>query len=237
MTFTLVGHRGALALEPENTLRSFGRAVAEGADAIELDLRLTKDGHLVIMHDADVDRTTNGSGTIAEMTLSEVKRLDAGLGETIPTFDEVLDLIELPMQAELKSTDATRAALDTIRRRNLFDRITVVSFSAEILRETIEYVPEARTGLISSRAPQDTVDQAVGMGIPLLCLGLADLDAEFVEMCHQHGLEVLGWTANDADQLLRALRIGTDAVTSDFPGLLRESNETIPEVGQLLAAR
>ena len=237
MTFTLVGHRGAMGLEPENTLRSFRRAVEEGANAVELDLRLTSDGHLVILHDADVARTTNGKGEVAQLTLAEVRALDAGEGEVIPTFDEVLDAVDVPVQAEIKSADAARAALDTIRERSLFDRITVTSFSADILEAALEYVPEANAGLISSGAPRDSIDRADAMGITLLCLGLAELDAEFVELCHGRGLDVIGWPANDSDQLLHALRVGLDGVTSDFPGLLRESSERIPEVGQLLADR
>ncbi|WP_020579469.1 glycerophosphodiester phosphodiesterase [Actinopolymorpha alba] len=237
MTFTLVGHRGAMGLEPENTLRSFRRAVEEGADAIELDLRLSADGQLVILHDSDVERTTDGKGKVAEMTLAEIKALDAGEGESIPTFDEVLDSVALPIQAEIKAPDAARAALDTIRDRGLFDRITVTSFSADIIRATIEYLPEVRTGLISSRARRESVDLAREMGVPLLCLGLAELDAEFVELCRQERLEVIGWPANDENQLVHALRIGADGVTSDFPGLLRDSSRRVPEVETLLANR
>lgn len=237
VTFTLVGHRGAMGLEPENTLRSFRRAVIEGADAIELDLRVSLDGHLVILHDADVSRTTDGEGNVAEMTLAEIKDLDAGQGESIPTFDEVLDAVDLPIQAEIKAFDAARAAVDTIRDRNLVDRITVTSFSADILRETLDYFPDVRAGLISSRAPRESVDQARAMGIDVLCLGLASLDEKFVDLCRREGLEVIGWPANDADQLLHALRIGTAGATSDFPGLLQESIRDIPEVTTLLAAR
>jgi glycerophosphoryl diester phosphodiesterase len=97
-----IGHRGAAGLEPENTLRSFSRATVEGADAVELDLRLTRDDHLVVLHDAMVDRTTDGSGPAAGMTLEELKRLDAGLGERVPTFEETLEVTDLPIYAELK---------------------------------------------------------------------------------------------------------------------------------------
>jgi glycerophosphoryl diester phosphodiesterase len=236
-SFVVVGHRGAMGLEPENTLRSFRRAVREGADAIELDLRLSKDGHLVILHDSDVARTTDGNGEIAHLDLTEVKALDAGQGESIPTFDEVLDAVDLPVQAEIKAADAARAALDTIRDRKLVDRVTVTSFSAEIVRASLDYLPGVKTGLISSHAGTDELEQARELGVDVLCAGLDELEPEFVERCHRAGFAVIGWLANDADQLLSALRAGADGVTSDHPGLLQDSRGRIPEIGTILENR
>lgn len=96
LTFLTIGHRGVMGVEPENTLRSFIRAEQSGMDAIELDLHLSKDGALVVMHDADVDRTTDGNGPIADKTLAELRELDAGGGERVPVFDEVLDAVRAP---------------------------------------------------------------------------------------------------------------------------------------------
>jgi glycerophosphoryl diester phosphodiesterase len=237
VTFTLVGHRGALGLEPENTLRSFRRAVAEGAHAVELDLRLTSDGHLVILHDADVKRTTDGNGPIASMTLAEVQSLDAGQGERIPTFTEVLDEIGVPLQAEIKAAEACRPALDVIRRRGLVDQITVTSFSAEIVHETRSLLPQVRTGLISSHARSELVDTGRTLGVRAVCPGLAELDAEFVRTCHAEGFEVFTWPVNDVDGILRALRAGADAVTTDFPDVLVDACRRVPDVRDLLAGR
>lgn len=223
MTFTLVGHRGAMGLEPENTLRSFLRAEREGADEIELDLWLSKDRQLVILHDGNVERTTNGTGDVAAMTLAEIKQLDAGLGETVPTFDEVLDAVELPIQAEIKTTDAARAVIDTIRDRRLLDRIIVTSFHADILAAAKEYLPDVRTGLIYSGAPADSVEVAKSLGAGLLCLGFGKLEAELVEQAHREDLGVIAWPVNDTERLAAAREIGVDGVTTDFPGLLREA--------------
>ncbi|MGW3405784.1 glycerophosphodiester phosphodiesterase, partial [Streptomyces zhihengii] len=109
MTFLTIGHRGVMGVEPENTLRSFVRAEQCGMDAIELDLHLTKDGALAVMHDADVDRTTDGSGAVADKTLAELRQLDAGGGERVPVFDEVLDAVSAPLQAEIKDVAAAHA--------------------------------------------------------------------------------------------------------------------------------
>ena len=93
-----------MGTEPENTLRSFVAAQQAGLDLIELDLHLSKDGALVVMHDTDVDRTTDGTGPIAEKTLTELRALDAGRGERVPVFEEVLDAVRSPLQAEIKDT-------------------------------------------------------------------------------------------------------------------------------------
>jgi len=237
MTFTLVGHRGAMGLEPENTLRSFRRAVALGADAVELDLRVSRDGHLVILHDADVDRTTDGDGPVSEMSLAELRQLDAGLGERIPTFTEVLDEIELPIQAEIKSPKAGRLALDLIRERELLGRITVTSFSPEIIADVLSYEPKTRTGLITSRADGDFLARALELGTSLVCVGLDNLDREFVDRCHRDGLEVIGWPVNDVGRLLHVLRAGADGITSDVPSLLADASSQNAEVAELLEAR
>src|SRR3712207_3859497 len=101
-----IGHRGAAGLEPENTLRSFQRAACEGADALELDLRVTRDRRLVVLHDATVDRTTDGTGPVSELELAELKELDGSMGEKVPTLTEVLEATALPIHAELKVVEA-----------------------------------------------------------------------------------------------------------------------------------
>ena len=112
MIAKIMGHRGAPADEPENTLRSFRRALAVGVAAVELDVQLTKDGRLAVIHDETLDRTTNGRGPVQDFTLAELKRLDAGRGEPVPSLEEVFDLVqgqahlvvELPLDQDRKST-------------------------------------------------------------------------------------------------------------------------------------
>ncbi|GAB3409711.1 glycerophosphodiester phosphodiesterase [Flindersiella endophytica] len=223
MTFTVVGHRGAMGLEPENTLRSFLRAEREGVDEIELDLWLSKDGQLVILHDGNVERTTNGTGDVAGMTLAEIKQLDAGLGESVPTFDEVLDVVTVPIQAEIKTMDAARAAIDTIRDRGLLDRITVTSFHADVLSVAKEYLPEVRTGLIYSGAPAESVETAMSLGASIVCPGIGKLGPELVERAHEAGLGVFTWPVNDVDVLAKARELGVDGITTDYPDAIREA--------------
>ena len=151
MTFLTIGHRGVMGVEPENTLRSFVRAEREGLDVIELDLHLSKDGALVVMHDAEVDRTTDGAGPIGDLTLAELRELDAGQGERVPVFEEVLDAVAAPIQAEIKDVAAARALAEVLRARDLIGRVEVISFHDEALAEIRALLPEVRTALVASR--------------------------------------------------------------------------------------
>ncbi|KIF02480.1 glycerophosphodiester phosphodiesterase, partial [Streptomyces sp. RSD-27] len=116
MTFLTIGHRGVMGVEPENTLRSFIRAERCGMDAIALDVRLSKDGALVVLHDAEVDRTTDGAGAVTDLTLAELRELDAGLGERVPVLEEVLDAVRIPLQVSVQDPAAARALLERLAR-------------------------------------------------------------------------------------------------------------------------
>ncbi|MGB3681388.1 MAG: glycerophosphodiester phosphodiesterase family protein, partial [Rubrobacteraceae bacterium] len=144
----VVGHRGAAGIEPENTLRSFQRAAREGADAIELDLRVSRDRHLVVMHDPTVDRTTDGTGLVSGMSLAGLQDLDAGFGERIPTFEEVLEATDLPIHAELKEVGAVEPLAKLVWRRGMTGRVTAISFDLETLFRVRVSLPELPVGLI-----------------------------------------------------------------------------------------
>lgn len=161
-----------MGTEPENTLRSFVAAQQAGLDLIELDLHLSKDGALVVMHDTDVDRTTDGTGPIAEKTLSELRALDAGRGERVPVFEEVLDAVQSPLQAEIKDIAAARALAEVMLRRNLVSRVEVSSFHDEAIAEIGRLVPGVRTALIGSRFGPDIVERAVEAGAGTVCLNI-----------------------------------------------------------------
>ncbi|MGW5928326.1 glycerophosphodiester phosphodiesterase [Streptomyces anulatus] len=215
-----------MGVEPENTLRSFVRAEASGMDAIELDLHLSKDGALVVMHDADVDRTTDGSGPIAARTLAELRELDAGQGERIPVFEEVLDAVSSPLQAEIKDVAAARALADVIRERDLVGRVEVSSFHDEAVTEIARLVPGIRTVLIASRWGADVVDRAKAAGAATLALNIRRLTMEVVEQAHSEGVKVIGWVVNTQDHLRLARALGLDGATTDFPEIRRAGRFT-----------
>lgn len=226
MTFLTIGHRGVMGVEPENTLRSFVRAQEAGMDAVELDLHLSKDGALVVMHDAEVDRTTDGSGAIADRTLAELRELDAGKGERVPVFDEVLDAVHSPLQAEIKDVAAARALAEVMLRRGLAERVEVSSFHDEAVAEIASLVPGVRTVLIAGRWEADVVDRATAVGAASLALNIRRLTLEVVERAHAEGLRVIGWVVNTQDQLRLARAFELDAVTTDFPEIRRTGRFT-----------
>ncbi|MEU9605495.1 glycerophosphodiester phosphodiesterase family protein [Streptomyces sp. NPDC048057] len=226
MTFLTIGHRGVMGVEPENTLRSFIRAERTGMDAIELDLHLSKDGALVVMHDADVDRTTDGSGPVAEKTLAELRGLDAGRGERVPVFEEVLGAVKAPLQAEIKDVAAAQALADVMLRNDLAGRVTVSSFHDDAVAEIAALVPGVRTVLIASRWGQDVVDRATAVGADWLALNIRRLTLETTERAHEEGLRVIGWVVNTQEQLKLARALELDGVTTDFPEIRRTGRFT-----------
>ncbi|MEU5892062.1 glycerophosphodiester phosphodiesterase family protein [Streptomyces sp. NPDC047461] len=226
MNFLTIGHRGVMGLEPENTLRSFVAAQQAGLDVIELDLHLSKDGALVVMHDTDVDRTTDGSGPIAEKTLAELRALDAGRGERVPVFEEVLDAVRSPLQAEIKDMQAARALAEVLLRRDLVARVEVSSFHDEAIAEISRLVPGVRTALIASRYGTDIVDRAVEAGAATVCLNIRRITLEVVEAARKADLRIIGWVVNTQDhlRLVRALQL--DGATTDYPEIKRTARFT-----------
>ncbi|MFE6360811.1 glycerophosphodiester phosphodiesterase [Streptomyces sp. NPDC057806] len=226
MNFLTIGHRGVMGVEPENTLRSFVAAQQAGLDVIELDLHLSKDGHLVVMHDTEVDRTTDGSGPIAEKTLAELRALDAGLGERVPVLEEVLDAVAAPLQAEIKDVAAARALAEVMRRRDLVARVEVSSFHDEAVAEIARLVPGVRTALIGSRYGTDIVERAVAVGAKTVCLNIRRLTLEVVEAAREADLRIIGWVVNTQDHLRLVRALGLDGATTDHPEIKRTGRFT-----------
>ncbi|MCX4231464.1 glycerophosphodiester phosphodiesterase [Streptomyces sp. NPDC020707] len=226
MNFLTIGHRGIMGVEPENTLRSFTAAQQAGLDLIELDLHLSKDGALVVMHDADVDRTTDGSGPIAEKTLAELRVLDAGRGERVPVFEEVLDAVTAPLQAEIKDVAAARALAEVMNRRDLVGRVEVLSFHDEAIAEIARLVPGVRTALVASRYGVDVVERATAVGATTLVLNIRRLTLETVERARKADLRIIGWVVNTQDHLRLVRALELDGATTDYPEIKRTGRFT-----------
>ncbi|GGN08760.1 glycerophosphoryl diester phosphodiesterase [Streptomyces fuscichromogenes] len=215
-----------MGVEPENTLRSFVAAQQAGLDLIELDLHLSKDGALVVMHDAEVDRTTDGTGPIADKTLEELRALDAGRGERVPVFEEVLDAVRTPLQAEIKDVAAARALAEVMQRRDLVSRVEVSSFHDEAVAEIARLVPGVRTALIASRYDTDVVERAREAGAATLCLNIRRLTLEVVEHARKADLRVIGWVVNTQDELRLVRALQLDGATTDYPEIKRTARFT-----------
>ncbi|GHJ41081.1 glycerophosphodiester phosphodiesterase [Streptomyces sp. TS71-3] len=212
-------HRGARADEPENTLRSYRRALALGADGIELDIRLSADGHLVVIHDRTVDRTTDGEGAVADLTLARIKELDAGLGERIPTFDEAMEVCGDLVQIEIKALEAVQALAERERHTPLPGPVVLTSFNKAAVEEAARLLPHVPRGLITHHPGEDMVREALDLKAAWVCPELKpELTGELVDRCHAAGLKVDAWPAADRANTRLFAAIGADAITTDHPG-------------------
>lgn len=226
MSFRTIGHRGLMGIEPENTLRSFARADREGVDAVELDLHLSKDGHLVCMHDPQVDRTTDGTGPIADLTLAELRGLDAGRGETVPTFDEVAAAVKAPLQVEIKDVAVARVLAESLVEQELEGRVEVLSFYDDALAEMRRLLPGVPRVLVASYFGLNVVERARTVEAGTLSLNIVRLTLELARRAHDAGLDVLAWTVNTPDELKLARGLGLQGVVTDVPEIKRSARFT-----------
>lgn len=227
-----IAHRGAPAEAPENTIPAFEAALASGAEVLELDLRMTADEQVVVFHDELLDRTTDGSGPIADRTLAELRVLDAGSwygsawrGTSIPTFDEVLPLLQrsdVRALIELKglwTVDALRPIIAGIYRHGVQDRVVLASFELPTLIELWREAPSLPRAVIVRRLPDDPVDFAASVGATTVVTSLRSfrVDPDAAEMLQDAGLTVIVYTLNRADLWQQALDLGVDGVVTDAP--------------------
>lgn len=218
----LTGHRGAAELEPENTLLSMQKAIDLEVDQIEIDVHLTRDQHLVVIHDTTVDRTTDGQGAVADFTLEEIKQLDAGKGERIPTLQEVIDLVrgKVVLQIELKGPDTAEPVVRTVERNSIESEVLLTSFVHERLREARELNPNLALGALWSNPPDDACEQAVDMGATGIHILHPNIDAQLVQKAHAHGLLIRAWNPDTVEEIQRVIDLGVDAIGSNRPDLL-----------------
>lgn len=220
----VTGHRGAAGLAPENTLRAFRLARELGCDAVELDVQLTRDGELAVIHDALVDRTTDGSGPVAGFTMAELKRLDAGEGERIPTFAEVIALLAdspVHIQIELKGPDTARPTAELIEKGGLVHRVTLTSFFHRRVVRAKEILPEARTGILISCSPYDPCALLETSRADNLHVAHPRLDSELVRLVHECGKKIFAWGDITRPEVVdRCVSLGVDAIGSDLPDMV-----------------
>lgn len=227
----VTGHRGAAGLEPENTLRSFRRALDLGVDAIELDVHLTKDQHLVVIHDATVDRTTDGTGAVRDLTLCEIQQLDAGLGEHVPTLQEVIDLVaqKTILQIELKGIDVEHKVAQSIADNRLINHVIVTSFHHNMVKTIKTLNPQISTGVLFLGLPIDAPHLAHEAQADAVHPHVNYVDTQLVESCHSHGLSVRVWNTDDPAQMQKMISLDVDAIGSNRPDLLLQLLNRLPE--------
>jgi len=222
-----IGHRGAAGLVPENTLASFQKAIDLGVDMVELDVHLCSSGELVVIHDDKVDRTTNGKGEVASMTLAQLKKLDAGLGQKIPTLTEVLDLVNrrVGVIIELKANGTVQPANEIIQgyvsqKGWAYQDFIVISFDHYRLLKLSQLNRLIRLGPIIEAKPIGYAEFAVKLPAYSIHLAYAYVDQNFIQDAHRRGFQVVVWTVNELKEIKRFKSLGVDGVTSDYPDRL-----------------
>jgi glycerophosphoryl diester phosphodiesterase len=232
-----IGHRGASAQAPENTLASFRRAIELGADGVELDLHRTKDGRFIVIHDDTLERTTDGSGPVDALSLEELRRLDAGswkgrefAGERIPMLEEVIDALPATATvfAELKAgSDRAPGIEEDLARwlaaRSAVDRVRISSFDHRALARLRRLVPALRTAALFVCLPVDPVGLARACGAQAIHPSFRYLTRDVVDEAHRGALEVHTWTVNEPADIAAVRALGVDGIMSDYPERLAAS--------------
>ena len=230
-----VAHRGASGSCPENTLVAFQKALEIGVDEIELDLHSTKDGRLVVMHDAAVDRTTDGTGAIGGLTLAEIKALDAGggfaqqfRGERVPTWEEALDLVQgkVGLNVHLKEggnpdgsfeRKVARALQDF---RMVEDSIIACSDESVGILSAIDSRIECRL-FRARRTPEEYIRKSVEMGLRTMQPGRDITTRDFVRKAHAEGRIVHVFYADTPEDMRGFIEIGVDGILTNYPERLK----------------
>jgi glycerophosphoryl diester phosphodiesterase len=226
----LMAHRGNSGLAPENTLAAFGKALETPAEWIELDVHLSADGEVVVMHDATVDRTTDGQGAIAELTLAELKKLDAGswfgpefAGETVPTLAEVVGLVgsRIRLNVEVKSSadpQSSRKVVAVLRDGGVLERSLISSFGLEALLETRRHWHDPVLGLITGKAAD--LEIAIAQELQWFNVHFGQVDVALARQAHAAGLKLTIWTMDDPQQWNHFAAQGVDSICTNVPHLM-----------------
>jgi glycerophosphoryl diester phosphodiesterase len=249
--FLVIAHRGGRSLGPENTLYTFQRAVDLGVDVLEMDVHRTKDGQLVVLHDATLDRTTNGTGPVDRYTLPELKKLDAayhwspdngksfplrGRGLSIPALSEVLEAFpQMRLNIEIKDAGQTEliSFCRLIHDSGMSQKVMVASFDSGALRKFRSACPGIATSAGASEVMLFYALQkmhlesiyspaALALQVPLTYGSLRVVTKRFVEAAHARNLKVHVWTVNGVDEMQKLLQLGVDGIMTDYPRRLLE---------------
>lgn len=231
-----VGHRGAKGHAPENTLASFKRGYEMGANAVETDVHISKDGELILIHDHTVDRTTNGHGFVKDLTLAELKQLDAGswfdpqfAGECVPTLRELLAwaVDRVPVAIEIKNgpiyyPGIAGKTIELLREFGMLRQAILISFDHLVLREAKLIEPEVVTGILYVGGLVDAVAAARLAGAASINPHWSYVTPALVQEAHAAGLAISPWNPNDLPTLRLLDRMGVDSIGCDYPDLFEQ---------------
>ncbi len=228
--FYIVGHRGAAGLAPENTIPSFKVAIGYGVDFVEFDVRSTREGIPVVIHDERVDRTTNGSGYVRDMSLLELKHLDAGSwfsrdysGIKIPSLEEALEFLrgeDVGLIIEIKDEGIEEEVIRCVEDMGIVDRTIIASFNIRTLSRARRINDELPLMAISTSFSVDMLDMILRNGARILALHKDTIDADVVKKSMRRGIILNAWVVNNINEAKRLLVMGVNMLSSDFPDVI-----------------
>ncbi len=235
----IVAHRGASSLAPENTLAAVKKGIEVGAQWIEIDVHQTRDHHLVVLHDEDLDRTTNGSGPVNQYTLAELRQLDAGswfssefAGERIPTLREVLATTrdKAILLIELKGSSVEKPTIELVREMNMEKQVVIQSFDHDAVANAKALAPEIPTMILVKEpsfasnpqiAARWMVKRAEKKNADGIGIHFSYLTNDLVKLAEERGLVVFPWTVNTTGDLLTTIEMGVDGIITNYPQTLK----------------
>ena len=231
----VIGHRGALGHAPENTFASFKKGLELGSDVLELDVQLSRDGHLMVIHDGDVSRTTDGKGHVRDLTLEQIKALDAGswfddafAGEQVPTLHEVLAWAKnrIPLAVEIKGDPTPDSAMAprivaALRQHDMIDEVMLISFHHDMLVLARELEPRLTTGILYVGSLVDTVGAAHAAKADSVRPAWNYWTAAKVAVVHAAGLTASAWNADVEGLMEHLVSLGVDSIGANYPDRLR----------------
>ncbi len=218
----VVAHRGASALEPENTISAVRKAIELGFDMIEVDIRLSKDGEVVLMHDSRVDRVTDGKGEVRSLGLEEIRRLKVKGREKVALLRDIMEITrgKAALLLDIKDPDAALEALNLAKEKNMLEQIVFNTSDLETLERIRELEPEAR--LSYSPSIQDNlVEIARRLNLFMASIRFDLITRKLIETMHKLGVRVTSWGTNDPSIIQKLIYMGVDGIIIDDPQLIR----------------
>jgi glycerophosphoryl diester phosphodiesterase len=225
----IIAHRGASGYAPENTIAALKEALRQKPDMIEIDVHALSSGEVVLMHDHRLDRTTDGTGYMLNQTFTDLRLLNAGKGESVPTLNQALDLINrrVRLNIELKgpgSVGAVAEVMTTYMNRGWQpDDFLVSSFNHHELKEFKRLMPSIDIAALLDAIPLDYAIYGEHLGAVAICPSDEFINKAYVDDAHKRGLEVYVWTVNDSVEVERMCRLDVDGIFTNFPDTARQT--------------
>ena len=240
-----IAHRGASGrgLAPENTLAAFEKALSIGVDMLEIDVRVTGDGQLIVLHDPSLDRTTDREGIAREMVLEEIRQADAGDGERVPILREVFDLARhrTPVLLEIKSDFIAELVVQAIAEAEFSEQVVVQSFNPQTVERVKRLAPHLPSSLLIGELPttpsrfraRRLVSQVLEIGANTLSIWHATLTPSLIEEMRKRGIAVWAWTVDEEIAMRDLAMMGVQGLVTNYPDVLNNVLENLMESGQV----